>query len=118
MALKDRLHFLASPEQVDAFVRDNPAAAIFKAGTCHKTNEMFQHVQAQLELREDLPLGVIRVVEARKASNRVSAMTGIPHESPQLLLFKEGKAVYDRDNWDITPESISEALEAHFQPVA
>ena len=118
MALKDRIHFLASPEQVDAFVKDNPAAAIFKAGTCHKTNEMFQHVQAQLELREDLPLGVIRVVEARKASNRVAEMTGIPHESPQLLLFKEGKAIYDRDNWDITPESISEALEAHFHPVA
>jgi bacillithiol system protein YtxJ len=45
-------------------------------------------------------------------------MTGVQHESPQLLLFKEGKAVYDRDNWDITPESIAEALEAHFHRVA
>jgi bacillithiol system protein YtxJ len=58
------------------------------------------------------------VVEARKASNRVAEMTGIQHESPQLLLFKDGKAVYDRDNWDITPESISQALDAHFNRVA
>jgi bacillithiol system protein YtxJ len=111
------MHFLASPEQVEAFVKDNPAAAIFKAGTCHKTNEMFQHVQAQLEARDDLPLGIIRVVEARPASNRVAEMTGVQHESPQLFLFKDGKAVYDRDNWDITAESISDALEAHFHRV-
>ncbi len=118
MSLKDRIHFLTTPEQVDAFVRDNPAAAIFKAGTCHKTSEMFLNVQSQLEGREDLPLGVIRVVEARPASNRVAEMTGIAHESPQLLLLKDGRAVYDRDNWDITPESISEALESHFHRVA
>lgn len=116
--LKDRIHFLSTPEQVDAFVKDNPAAAIYKAGTCHKTNEMFQNVQAQLEPREDVPLGIIRVVEARKASNRVEEITGIRHESPQLVLFKAGTAVYDRDNWDITPESIAEALESHFHRVA
>ena len=118
MPLQDRIHFLTTPEQVDAFVKDNPTAAIYKAGTCHKTQEMFQHVQAQLDPREDVPLCIIRVVEARKASNRVAEMTGVQHESPQLLLFKEGKADYDRDNWDITPESIAAALEAHFHRVA
>ena len=118
MTLKDRIHFLTTPEQVDAFLKDNRTAAIFKAGTCHKTNETFQHVQALLEPREDLPLGIIRVVEARKASNRVAEMTGIQHESPQIVLFKDGKAVYDRDNWDITAESLAEALESHFHRVA
>src|SRR5262245_55031216 len=111
------MHFLTTPEQVDGFVKDHAAAAIFKAGTCHKTSEMFRHVEAQLGPREDMPLGVIRVVEARPASNHVAEMTGIQHKSPQLLLFKDGRAVYDRDNWDITPESIAEALESHFSRV-
>ena len=118
MPLKDRIQFLATAEEVDAFIQDHPTAAIFKAGTCHKTNETFQHVQAQLEAREDVPLGVIRVVEARKASNRVEELTGIQHESPQIFLFKDGKAVFDRDNWDITAESMAEALESHFSHVA
>src|SRR5205814_8401823 len=100
------------------YLKDNAGAAAFKAGVCHKTNEMFQNVQSQLEPREDLPLGIIRVVESRKASNRVEEITGIQHESPQLLLFKDGKAVYDRDNWDITAESLAEALDAHFTRVA
>jgi bacillithiol system protein YtxJ len=117
VTLKDRMQFLTTPEQVNTFVKDHAVAAIFKAGTCHKTNETFQHVQAQLETREDVPLGVIRVVEARPASNRVAEMTGVQHESPQILLFKDGRAVFDRDNWDITAESIAEALEIHLSRV-
>lgn len=117
MTLKDRIRFLTTPEQVDAFLAENPSAAIFKAGMCHKTSETFEHVQAELEGREDLALGVIRVVEARQASNRVAERTGIQHESPQILLFKDGKAVFDRDNWDITAASIAEALETLFTRV-
>ena len=114
MSLKDRTRFLTSPAEVDTFLAENPRAAIFKAGVCHKTPRAFVHVEAQLEPREDVPLGIIRVVEARPASNRVAELTGITHESPQLLLFKEKEAVFDRDNWDITAEDIEEALETHF----
>jgi bacillithiol system protein YtxJ len=116
--LKDRIQFLTTPEQVDDFVRRHPACAIFKVGSCHKTDEVFRAVQEQLGPREDLPLALIRVIESRPASNRVAEITGIPHESPQLILFKDGKAVFDRDNWDIEAEAIAQALEADFAPVS
>jgi bacillithiol system protein YtxJ len=111
VGLKERIEFLRTAEEVDSFLAKNPNSAIFKAGTCHKTQETFSHVEALLGPREDLPLGIIRVVEARPASNRVAEVTGVRHESPQIFLFKDGKAVFDRDNWDITAESIREALE-------
>lgn len=111
MALKDRIEFLSTAAEVDAFLKANRQAAIFKAGTCHKTNETFGFVQAHLEAREDLRLGVIKVIEARPASNHVSALTGVTHESPQLFFFKDGKAVFDRDNWDITDEAVAEGLQ-------
>ena len=113
MTLKDRIHFLSTAADVDAFLKASRASAIFKAGTCHKTQETFTHVQRHLEGRDDLPLGVIRVVEARPASNHVASLTGITHESPQFILFRDGKAVFDRDNWDITEEALAEGLEAH-----
>ena len=118
MALKDRITILTTPEQVDQFLAANKTAAIFKAGTCHKTPSAFEHVQAQFEDRHDLPLGIIRVVEARAASDHVETITKIRHESPQLLLFKDGKPVFDRDNWDITAEAVAEALQGHFSRVA
>lgn len=121
MTLKDRIRFLTTPAEVDAFLRENPSAAIFKVGACHKTSETFRHVEDKFGPREELPLGLIRVLEARPASNHVAQLTGIAHESPQLILFKEGKPVFDRDNWDITAEDLETALLEHFsaaQPVS
>ena len=112
MPLKDRITFLTSPQEVDGFLEANPSVAIFKAGTCHKTPETFVHVEAHLDPREDLKLGIIKVVEARTASNHVAALTGVEHESPQILLFKDGKKVFARDNWDITADAMSEGLRA------
>jgi bacillithiol system protein YtxJ len=109
--LKDRTHFLTTAAQVDEFLRQYPNSAVFKVGTCHKNQVAFAHVEAHLEARNDLPLGVIRVVESRAASQRVAELTGITHESPQIVLFRDGVAVFDRDNWDITSESVAEALE-------
>ncbi len=116
MTLKDRIRFLASPEDVDTFLAQNPQAVVFKAGTCHKTQETFSQVQPLLEARPDLPLGVIRVVEARLASNRVAEVTGLRHESPQLILFRDGRAVFDRDNWDITGDAVAAALDDRLAP--
>jgi bacillithiol system protein YtxJ len=110
VTLKDRMRFLTSPAEVDSFLAQNPQAVVFKAGTCHKTQETFSQVQPLLEDRPDLPLGIIRVVESRSASNRVAEVTGLRHESPQLILFKDGRPVFDRDNWNITGESFAEAL--------
>lgn len=110
MALKDRVSFLTSPEEVDQFLKANPTSAIFKSGTCHKTNETFVHVQAHFEKRDDLKLGIVRVVESRPASNHIEALTAIQHESPQLILFKNGTSVFDRDNWDITDEAVRDGL--------
>ena len=110
MPLKDRITFLTSPAEVDDFLEENPTAAIFKVGNCHKTQETFIHVQKHLDPREDLKLGIIKVIESRSASNHVAAMTGIEHESPQIILFKDGKNVFDRDNWDITAEAMTEGM--------
>lgn len=105
--LKDRVVLLTSPDDVTAFLDQYPTSLIFKAGTCHKTMQGFGFVQEQLEPREDLMCGVIRVVEARPASNLVAERTGIQHESPQVIMFVDGQPIYDIDNWEITPEALA-----------
>lgn len=104
--LRERIVNLSSPDEVDAFLEQNPSSVVFKAGTCHKTMQGFGFLQEKVEPREDLKVGVIRVVEARAASNQVAQRTGIRHESPQVIVFKDGQPVFDLDNWDITPEAL------------
>jgi bacillithiol system protein YtxJ len=107
---KDRVINLTTPEEVSEFLAAHPTSVLFKAGTCHKTMQGFGFLQERLEPREDLYVGLIRVVEARAASNLVAEQTGIRHESPQVILFREGRPVFDVDNWGITPEALAEGF--------
>ena len=72
----------------------------------------FGFLQEELQTREDLMVGLVRVVEARPASNLIVQKTGITHQSPQVILFKDGLAVFDADNWDITPETLTQGFAA------
>lgn len=109
--LRDRVVNLSSPEDVQGFLSQFPNSVIFKAGTCHKTMQGFGVLSEKLEPREDLMVGLIRVVEAREASNLVAEKTGIIHHSPQVIMFKDGEAVFDVDNWNITPEVLDAGFE-------
>lgn len=99
---------LTTPEEVDAFLQQ-PLAGIFKAGTCHKTMQGFSELEPYL-LGHDLPVGFIRVVDWRPASNRVAERSGVVHHSPQFLLFRDGQVVYDADNWGITAQALAPAF--------
>ena len=108
--LRDRIYNLETPEDVQGFLSENPTSIIFKAGTCHKTMQGFGFLQEQLETRDDLSVGLVRVVQARPASNFIAEQTGITHQSPQVILYRNGEAVFDADNWNITPEVLDEGL--------
>ncbi len=118
MSLNEPLTLLATPAEVDAWLVRHPDSALLKLGTCHKNDVALAHARGHLDGRADIPFAIIHVVEARAASNRVAELTGVRHESPQLFFFKEGRAVFDRDNWDITSETVAEGLRLHFAAAA
>ncbi len=107
---KDRVFNLTNPESVQGFLQEYPTSVLFKAGTCHKTMQGFGYLQEQVEPREDLVVGLIRVVESRPASNLVTELTGLRHESPQVIVFRDGKPVFEANNWGITPEVLAPAF--------
>lgn len=118
MDLEERARRLTTPEEVDAFLGAHPTCIVFKASHCHKSDVVFERIRPALETREALPLAMVQVVECRAASNRVEALSGVRHESPQLLLFREGEVVFDRDNWEITESALRGALEELAAPAA
>ncbi len=110
MSLHERVFPLRTPEDVDAFLEQHELAAILKASTSEKTLEAMQHVQKYLEPRPDVAIGIIRIPEDRPASNHVEARTGIKHQSPQFILFRQARPLFDLDNWKINPEHLEPLL--------
>jgi bacillithiol system protein YtxJ len=50
------------------------------------------------------------VVEDRALSRQIADITGIIHESPQVLIFHQGKVVWDISHSSITEDALMEAI--------
>ncbi|WP_027090994.1 bacillithiol system redox-active protein YtxJ [Cohnella thermotolerans] len=55
---------------------------------------------------------IVRVIEERPVSNAIAETLGVTHKSPQAILVKDGKAVWDESHWRITYSFLSEKLGA------
>lgn len=53
---------------------------------------------------------MVKVVEARPVSNAVAVKLGVGHESPQIILVKDGQPVWNASHHNIRAENIDAAL--------
>ena len=54
----------------------------------------------------DMPVYLLDLLRHREVSNLVSELTGVRHESPQLIVLHRGKAVYDSSHLNIDPAAL------------
>jgi len=110
--LPQRFFPLHRPEQVDDFLGRFDWCVIFKAGSGDKTVDAWLVAQRVLEPRVDVAVGFIVLPQDRPASERVRELTGIPHRSPQFVLFERGAARFHLDEGDISPDRLAPQLAA------
>ena len=106
ITLRERFFPLHQPDDVDRFLSRFPWCVIFKAGTSDKTFDAWLVTQQVLEPRVDVGVGFIRLPEDRPASDRVTALSGIVHRSPQFILFHEGTARGHLNEFAIVPDQL------------
>jgi bacillithiol system protein YtxJ len=58
------------------------------------------------------PIGIVTVQAARDVSDEIEARTGVAHQSPQVLIFVDGKVVWTASHWAVKAEAVREALRA------
>lgn len=58
-------------------------------------------------LPEELPLYFLDLIQHREISNQIAQLFHVYHESPQLLLIKDGECILDQSHGGI---SVDEAL--------
>ena len=64
----------------------------------------------EIEPKIKIPIYKITIQENRALSNEVAKKYNIQHESPQLILIKEEKAIWNKDHYNINEKEIKEAL--------
>jgi len=98
-------------ETLDKLITDSRTKriVIFKHSTaCGISSAAYREME---KLEE--PVNLLEVQSARDVSRELAAMTGIRHETPQVIVLKDGKAVWDASHFDVKAGAVREALESN-----
>jgi bacillithiol system protein YtxJ len=58
-------------------------------------------------------VNLLEVQSARDVSRELADLTGIRHETPQVIVLKDGKAVWNASHFDVKAGAVLKALESH-----
>ncbi|MFL6253486.1 MAG: bacillithiol system redox-active protein YtxJ [Pyrinomonadaceae bacterium] len=56
------------------------------------------------------PVSIVVVQQSRDLSREVAERTGVRHETPQALVLRNGRAVWNASHYDITSDVVEQAV--------
>lgn len=92
--------------------KDHPVLLFKHSTACPISGAAYRRTGAYLDEKgEEAPeVYLVKVIEHRPVSLKIEEALGVKHESPQAILLKDGKAVWDTSHEDITAETLETAL--------
>ena len=106
--MEDMERVLEESKTAPIFIFKHSTQCPINARAAYRTNQFLE------DAPESTPkFYFVKVIERRPVSLQIAEKTGVKHESPQLLLIDDGKAVWDSDHEEITAEAVSEAIAKH-----
>ena len=90
--------------------KDEPVFLYKHSSACSISLMAAEQVAAFLKQYPQQLFYRVLVIEERPLSLKIAEQAGIAHQSPQLILFKDAKAVWKVSHHQITVEKIKEAV--------
>lgn len=69
--------------------------------------------RAYREMEKVDGVNLLEIQSAREVSGALAALTGVRHESPQVIVLRNGKAVWNASHFDVTADQVRKALETY-----
>jgi bacillithiol system protein YtxJ len=101
---------ISNREALDQFLTSagNSTAVLFKhSNTCGISARAYSEMS-----RLDHPVGLVVVQHARALSDEIEKRWDVPHETPQVLIIREGKVVWDTSHFEVKAEAVNTALQS------
>jgi bacillithiol system protein YtxJ len=58
-------------------------------------------------------VNILEVQSAREVSRELANLTGIQHETPQVIVLRDGKAVWNASHFDVKAADVMKAVESN-----
>jgi len=96
--------------EVTAISSEKPVV-IFKHSTrCSISRMALKQFEREYDLNETVDAYFLDLIAHRDISNEIASRFNVYHESPQLILIKNGQAVYDVSHSDIDAVALKEKI--------
>ena len=69
--------------------------------------------RAYREMEKVDGVNILEVQSARAISNEFASLTGVRHETPQVVILRDGKAVWDASHFDVVAANVMKAVESN-----
>lgn len=104
---------LENEQQLQDIINAKGISIIFKHNTTCPISKM---TKTELEenasiLPDEAPIYFLNLLRHRDISDEIASQFSVIHESPQVLLIKDGECVYDASLYDITAEELANAIQ-------
>ena len=102
---------LTSDQDLEKLLKESEEKpqVIFKHSTRCSISSMAKSRIDKVSSIASINFHYLDLIAYRALSNKISEHFGVYHESPQVLLIKNGACVYDESHLSIYPEEIIEA---------
>ncbi len=103
------------PQLSDAELRQEFATqervVVYKhSSLCELCDTAIAEVEAFSDANPDAPVWMVDVIGQRPLSQRIEAMLGIRHESPQVIVLQRGEPVWNASHRRVTRSRLEAAL--------
>ncbi len=105
---------LTEIESLDNIVQDsvNQSIIIYKhSNRCHICARVKNRIESQwVELNSEIPVYYLDLLKYRNISDRIAGLFNVEHQSPQLLLIKNGVCIYNESHGSISVDELKKIL--------
>ena len=101
---------LGQLNEIIAMSNEKPVA-IFKHSTrCSVSRMALKQFENEFNSSDKVTPYFLDLIAYRDISNEIASRFGVTHQSPQLILIKEGKAIYNVSHSDIDAEELGKRV--------
>lgn len=101
---------LDTTEKLEQIIRDSaqkPVVLFKHSTTCPISAGVYQEISGA-----DADINLVIVQNSRNVSTAIAEKTGVRHESPQAIVLKNGKVVYNASHYDVTASDVEKMLKS------
>lgn len=101
VGIADKESFAALLEQS----AEKPVVVFKHSTTCPVSAGAYEEMTAL-----QYPVNIVTVQTAREVSDEIEVQTEVEHHSPQVIVLRNGKAVWNTSHWKVKTEAVAAAL--------